>query len=129
MAAKRRCEWCEEEFTSRKPSDPKRFCSKACMYDWRRGKPQPTIQGSGNGQYRCGVWLGGERGRARIDCRDGSRVHFYRAVVEASLGRHLRSDEHVHHINGDPTDDRLENLQVLSLSEHTRLHNRQRLVA
>jgi len=46
----------------------------------------------------------------------------YRYVVEQSLGRFLRSDEEVHHINGDPLDDRIENLAVMAKSEHARIH-------
>lgn len=61
-------------------------------------------------------------GRMVITCRDGSRVYFYRALMEAAIGRHLTTDEVVHHRNGDPTDDRLENLEVMSKSDHTALH-------
>jgi hypothetical protein len=42
--------------------------------------------------------------------------------MEGHLGRELRTDEHVHHINGDRADDRLENLAVLSAVDHHRLH-------
>ena len=38
--------------------------------------------------------------------------------MEVSLGRHLSSDEEADHINDDRTDDRLENLQVLSRREN-----------
>lgn len=41
-----------------------------------------------------------------------------RAVMEISLGRRLLSDEHVDHINRDHTNDSLNNLQVLSITEH-----------
>ena len=41
--------------------------------------------------------------------RDGKLVYRYRALMEEHIGRPLASDEHVHHINGDSSDDRIEN--------------------
>ena len=51
----------------------------------------------------------------------GSR-HEHRVIVEKSLGRKLSFNEVVHHLNHNRKDNRLENLQVMLRSEHTRLH-------
>lgn len=50
-------------------------------------------------------------------------VYRYRLVVEKEIGRYLLPSEIVHHRNEIPSDDRIENLQVMSKSEHTRHHS------
>ena len=42
--------------------------------------------------------------------------------MEQLLGRKLARNEHVHHINGIKTDNRPENLVVLTKLEHHKLH-------
>lgn len=49
-------------------------------------------------------------------------VYEHRYLVERELGRYLNSDEHIHHVNGIKDDNRLENLQVVTPSEHVRIH-------
>lgn len=48
----------------------------------------------------------------------------HRIVMENYLGRRLDRFEVVHHINGDKSDNRLENLELMSLSAHSSLHAR-----
>ncbi len=50
----------------------------------------------------------------------GKLVH--RHVMERKLGLRLRKDVIVHHINGIKTDNRFENLQLMSKKEHFKHH-------
>jgi len=49
-------------------------------------------------------------------------VKQHRLVMERHLGRYLSRTEDVHHINGDKTDNRLENLIVMTRSRHISEH-------
>lgn len=53
---------------------------------------------------------------------DGSKRDEHRALMEQHLGRKLNRDEVVHHINGNKRDNSIENLQVMPLSDHSRMH-------
>lgn len=45
-----------------------------------------------------------------------------RMVGETKLGRPLSPDETIHHKNGDPLDNRPENIMILPEDEHTPIH-------
>jgi len=51
----------------------------------------------------------------------GRRVH--RSVAEAAAGRALGPDDVVHHVDGNKRNNRPDNLRVMSVTDHTRLHN------
>jgi hypothetical protein len=94
-------------------------CSFACR----------TFVGSDNPKWRGGRIVG-QKGRVSVYApghpgakqRGGRYMFEYRLIAESVIGRPLRDDEVVHHINGDSTDNRPENLQVMTPSEHSRLH-------
>ena len=46
----------------------------------------------------------------------------YRLKLEKHLRRKLRSNEIVHHIDGDSLNNRLSNLQIVSRTEHITIH-------
>lgn len=59
--------------------------------------------------------------RVRVN---GKTVELHRHIMEQHLKRELITGEVVHHINGDILDNRIENLQLMTDSEHRSLHSK-----
>ena len=53
---------------------------------------------------------------------DGKQVRLHRFLMEQKIGRKLCFNEIVHHINGNKFDNRIENLEVVSRSDHMKMH-------
>ena len=70
-----------------------------------------------------------------VSIRDGYRyvktpkgwVKYSRLIMSSIIGRPLTNKECVHHISEDSLDDRPENLQLLSFSEHHAVHTKSNL--
>lgn len=112
---------CENCGTVFRPIDSKkRTCSRKCGY---------SIRSNGAIKLRKKeVWWinkkGYVEGKVWIDEFTQVRIKQHRWIIENNIGRKLLKHEDVHHINGIKTDNRLENLQVLTHSEHTTLTNK-----
>jgi len=106
----RTCRHCEKRLVQKAKEYPSQFsrrlfCDRACVVEWWRSRP---------------VGLKTRYKQAKVN---GQKRLAHRVVVERHLGRSLLRSEQVHHINGDRTDNRVENLQILTSGEHSRLHN------
>lgn len=56
-------------------------------------------------------------------CWQNGTVYYHRLVMENYLDRYLDIDEHVHHIDGNPQNNNIDNLELMTNELHLKLHN------
>lgn len=104
---------------------------------WSKGRVMPEEEKLSHGSKgnKNGRWKNGRinaHGYILVHAPDHphagvkGKVYEHRLVMEKFLGRYLNPDEVVHHKNGIKTDNRIENLEVLSHKEHATKHAREK---
>ena len=96
-----------------------KFCSRQCLGIAQRGEKNP-------------LWTGGitkTGGYILLYAPNHPNAPHYRIsrsrlVMEKSIGRYLDKSEIVHHVNRIKTDDRIENLKIVTNSEHRKIHSK-----
>ena len=92
--------------------------------NWAKGKKRPEITGNLHAHWKGGYWIN-EDGYKVIQNEvetQGHKLFEHRKVMEKFLGRKLLSSELIHHINHNKLDNRINNLQIVTRSEHPKIH-------
>jgi endogenous inhibitor of DNA gyrase (YacG/DUF329 family) len=122
------CAVCGKEMRLRPSEAARQYCSMPCQAIGKTTRPTGRMH---NGrpviQHEQGYFLIYEPEHPAAHKHNG-RVLEHRWLVEQAIGRYLTPDEQVDHINQDRQDNRLDNLQVLSATDHTIKTNADRLL-
>lgn len=102
------CKNCGNTFRKRSRKDTQKFCSVECVREYKRKQPK-TAKASKDGYKR--IW--------QTDGK-GIKEHIY--IMEKLIGRKLQKNECVHHIDGNRANNDISNLQLMTISEHSKLH-------
>lgn len=116
-----RCPECMKEFhvapsTMKLRKNGMKFCSQRCKKLHMSKNKTPW-----GFKFENADKTSNPRKRIQINKK---RVYEHRWLMEQHIGRDLLKNEHVHHINGDPKDNRIENLQIVSPNEHAKIHKK-----
>ena len=118
------CKVCNQEFRPKRREQV--ICSIVCRQKNNARGRSGQKTGPQSKQYKPHLTKDGylRMHSAKHPYANGRKaIHVHVMIMELSLGRALLASECVHHINGIKTDNRIENLEVMMHSEHSREHN------
>lgn len=108
------CKNCGNSFLA-KPSEDRRGCVRSFCSRFCQGSELKERKMSFDGYWIIHVPIG-TPGSSNGDMKE------HRYIMQQHIGRNLLPKEIVHHINENKLDNRLENLAIMSRSEHNKLH-------
>lgn len=97
-----------------RPIFSKQLCDPCYQLKQLYGRTHRIMRKKGTGHF-TGI------GYKRLPI-DGKRVMEHRVIMEKHLGRKLKPDECVHHIDGNPSNNSIENLQLTTKGSHRTIH-------
>ena len=122
------CEQCSKAFQA-PPCQKARFCNRKC-YDKSREGVFACDNCSKNFTYYkshkkgklvfCSVKCQLEKMQGELHPRWKGKD--YRYIFEKFIGRKLKTTDVIHHINGDHSDNRIENLMLTDRAGHCKIH-------
>jgi uncharacterized C2H2 Zn-finger protein len=101
-------------------SKKSKYCSRPCMWSKNGGhnKKKESWWTNNRGYVEGRVWVD--------DCTQ-IRVKQHRYIMSQYLGRQLDDCEDVHHVDGNRSNNHIDNLELVLHGEHTRITNSQRV--
>lgn len=105
-----KCKQCGKEFYSTRRD----FCSPECARKYRSDNTDHKIY------MEKGYLVKYERGYNKK-----GNVKLHRDIIEKKLGRRLDPSEVVHHKDGNKLNNDIDNLEVMSRGDHSRLHRKE----
>ncbi len=115
------CKLCDSGFyVPQYRADTAKFCSRRCTSLANPENTQKAREASPVTRRAQALKGGSGRKIYKTISVNGKEVREHRWLMEQYLGRKLESWEHVHHIDDNHLNNDIENLEVLSNSEHQR---------